>query len=453
MARLTFLGGIHTYEGKELSKDKPITAILPKGDLVFPMCQHIGAPAKPLVAKGDPVLVGQKIGEAQGFISANIISSVSGTVKAIERRMTVSGKMVESIVVTNDNEYKKIEGFGQERDYTKMSKDEIREAVKEAGIVGLGGAGFPTHVKLTPKDSKKIKYIIINGAECEPYLTSDYRLMVEEPEIIIGGLKIMLRLFEKAKGIIAIEDNKLDVINAFNKLCDDESDIKVRALKTKYPQGGERQLVYATTRRKLNSKKLPADVGCIVNNVATVIAIYNAVTKSIPLINSIVTVSGDAIAEPMNFDAPLGIDIGELVEAAGGFKSKPQKIIVGGPMMGTSLHTYNVPVIKTTSALLGFIEDQAAVEESACIRCGKCNEHCPLNLMPNQLQMAGIHNEYEKFEKLDGFECCGCGCCSFVCPAKRSLTQTIVQTKQVILSKKNEHHELHELHKEKAIDE
>lgn len=435
MARLTFMGGIHTYEGKELSKDKPTTVLLPKGDLVFPLSQHIGAPAKPLVAKGDSVLVGQKIAEAEGFISSNIISSVSGTVKAIERRLTVAGKMVESIVVTNDNEYKKIEGYGQDRDYMNMSKDKIREAVKEAGIVGLGGAGFPTHVKLAPKEDSKIDYVIVNGAECEPYLTSDYRLMLEEPEKIIEGLKIMLRLFDKATGIIGIEDNKPDVIEKFRALTSGDSNIEVKALKTKYPQGGERQIVYVATGRKLNSKKLPADVGCVVNNVATVAAIYMAVAKSTPLTNRIITISGDAVAEPQNFNVPFGMNFSEIIEAAGGFKVQPQKIIFGGPMMGIAMFTYDVPVTKTTSALLGIVNDEAAVEESPCIRCGKCHEHCPLNLLPINLQMTGLHNDYDKFMKLDGMECCGCGCCSYVCPANRSLTQTIIQTKQRILKK------------------
>jgi len=438
MARLTFKGGIHIYDGKNLSKDKPITELLPKGDLVFPLVQHIGAPAKPLVKKGDPVLVGQKIAEADGPISANIISSVSGTVKSIEKRLTATGRMEEAIVVANDNEYKKIEGFGQERNYMIMSKEEIRKAVKEAGIVGLGGAGFPTHVKLTPKNEEKIEYVIVNGAECEPYLTSDYRLMLEEPEKIIGGLKIMLRLFENAVGIIGIEDNKPDVIDKMKELTANEDRIQVKSLKTKYPQGGERQLIYTLTGRKLNSQKIPADIGCIVNNAATVAAIYMAVAKSVPLTHMIVTISGDAVAEPANYRVPIGMSFSEIVEAAGGFKTDPEKIVFGGPMMGIAMYTYDIPVTKTASALLGFVKDEAAVEESVCIRCGKCHEYCPLNLMPSQLQMFGLHNDYEKFEKNYGLECCGCGCCSYVCPAKRSLTQTIVRTKQLILDKKND---------------
>lgn len=436
MGKSTFPGGIHTYDGKNLSKDKPTRVLLPKGNLVFPLVQHIGAPAKPIVAKGDKVLVGQKIAEAGGFISANIISSVSGTVKEIEKRLTVQGNMVESIVIENDNEYQTIEGFGKERDYTKLTKDEIRNIVKEAGIVGLGGAGFPTHIKLTPKDDSKIDYVIVNGAECEPYLTSDYRMMLEEPEAIIGGLKIMLQLFEKAKGIIAVEDNKPDAIQKLRELTAKESRIEVRSLKTKYPQGGERQLVYAVTGRKLNSKKLPSDVGCVVDNVDTVISIYMAVARSTPLIRRIVTVTGDAVKTPQNFNVAIGIDYGELIEAAGGFIERPEKIISGGPMMGTAIYSTNVPVTKITSAITAFLHDQAAVEESPCIRCGKCVQKCPLQLMPYQLAALSNRSDEEGFTKLDGLECCGCGCCSYVCPAKRSLSQSIMHMRSVVMAKK-----------------
>lgn len=436
MGRSTFPGGIHTYDGKDLTMDKPTTVLLPKGELVFPMVQHLGAPAKPVVSKGDRVLVGQRIAEAGGFISAHVISSVSGTVKEIEKRLTVSGNMVESIVIENDNEYLTVEGFGKERDFNSMTKDEIRNYVKEAGIVGLGGAGFPTHVKLAPKDDNKIDYVIVNGAECEPYLTSDYRMMLEEPEKIVGGLKVILKLFENAKGIIAIEDNKPEAIQLLKEMAAKENNIEVVTIKTKYPQGGERQLVYAVTKRKLNSKKLPADVGCIVDNVDTVIAIYNAVVKSTPLIRRIVTVSGDVVKQPQNFNVAIGIDYGEILEAAGGFVERPEKMISGGPMMGIALFNYNVPVIKTSSALLGFKKDTAAVEESPCIRCGKCAEKCPLQLMPFQLAALGNRNDEAGFVKADGMECCGCGCCSYVCPAKRSLSQSIMQTRNSVLGKR-----------------
>lgn len=436
MGKSTFQGGIHTYDGKDLTMDKPTTVLLPKGDLVFPMSQHIGAPAKPLVAKGDKVLVGQKIGEASAFISSNIISSVSGTVKAIEKRLTVSGNMLESIVIENDNQYQTGEGFGKDQDYKKLSKEEIRNLVKEAGIVGLGGAGFPTHVKLTPKDESKIDYVIVNAAECEPYLTSDYRMMIEEPDKIIGGLNIILSLFENAKGIIAVEDNKPEAIKKLKELAAKEVKIEVQELATKYPQGGERQLVYATTGRKLNSKKLPADVGCIVDNVDTVISIYMAVAKSTPLIRKIITVSGSAVKHPQNFNVAIGIDYSEILEAAGGFTCRPEKIISGGPMMGNAMYSYNVPVTKVTSALLGFQKDEAAVEESPCIRCGRCAAECPLQLMPFQLAAFSERSDEESFELIGGLECCNCGCCSYTCPAKRNLTQSIVQTKNSILAKK-----------------
>lgn len=436
MGRSTFPGGIHPFDGKELSMDKPTTVLLPKGDLVFPLSQHIGAPAKPVVAKGDKVLMGQKIAEASGFISANIISSVSGVVKDIEKRLTVQGNMMDSIVIENDNEYRTVEGFGKEQDVSVLSKEEIRSRVKEAGIVGLGGAGFPTHVKLTPKDDSKIDYVIVNGAECEPYLTSDYRMMLEEPEKIVGGLKIMLRLFEKAKGIIAIEDNKPEAIKKLKELTAKETGIEVFALKTKYPQGGERQLVYAVTGRKLNSKKLPSDVGCVVDNVDTVISIYNAVARNTPLIRRIITVSGDAVKNPQNFNVAIGIDYWELLEAAGGFVDRPEKIVSGGPMMGVAMYNTNVPVTKVTSAFLGFLKDKAAVEEQPCIRCGRCVFACPLRLMPFELAALSNRNDEEGFVSRDGMECCGCGCCSYVCPAKRSLSQSIMQARASVLSKK-----------------
>ncbi len=436
MARSTFLGGIHPFDGKDLAKDKPITVLLPKGDLVFPMSQHIGAPAKPVVAKGDKVLVGQRLGEASGFISADVISSVSGTVKAIEKRLTVSGKMVEAVIIENDYEYHAVEDYGKEQDYKRLSKAEIRNKVKEAGIVGLGGAGFPTHVKLTPKDESKIDYVIVNGAECEPYLTSDYRLMLEEPKKLIEGLKIVLQLFDRAKGIIAIEDNKPEAITILKELASKEERIEVRALKTKYPQGGERHLISVVTGRKLNSKKLPADVGCIVDNVDTVISIYNAVAMNIPLIRKVLTVTGDAVKDPVNLNVKLGTSYLEVLEAAGGFTAKPEKVISGGPMMGVAMFNLDVPVTKTTSSLVGFLKDTAAVEERACIRCGRCVTACPLQLMPFLLANAGNNSEEEVFLKLHGLECCGCGCCSYICPARRGLTQSIVQSKNEILAKR-----------------
>lgn len=433
----TFRGGVHPYDGKDLSKDKPVKVLPPKGDLVFPMVQHIGAPAKPLVAVGDAVLVGQKIAEAGGFISSCVVSSVSGKVKAIEQHLTVSGAMVESIVVENDEKYETIEGFGQPRDYTQLSKEEIREIVKEAGIVGMGGAGFPTNVKLSPKDDSAIDTVIINGAECEPYLTSDYRMMMENPEKIVGGLKVVLRLFEHASGIIAIEDNKPDCIAKVSALVENEDNIRVQVLKTKYPQGAERQLIYACTGRKLNSSMLPADAGCVVNNTDTAIAIYSAVCETTKLIRRIITVTGDAVKEPQNFAVRIGTNYQVLLEAAGGFKTEPEKIISGGPMMGLAIFTTDLPVTKTSSALLAYTKDQVAMTETGpCIRCGRCVEACPSKLVPAKLMFAAERFDDESFEAMSGMECYECGCCTYVCPAGRKLTQAFKQTRRSILDQR-----------------
>lgn len=374
MAKLTFKGGIHPYDGKELSKDKPIKAVLPKGDLVYPLSQHIGAPAKPIVAKGDHVLTGQKIAEAGGFVSAPVYATVSGTVKAIEPRRVVTGDNVMSIVVENDGLYDEVE-YPAVKPLEDMTREEIIACIKEAGIVGMGGAGFPTFIKLSPKEPEKIDYVIANCAECEPYLTSDYRRMLEEPQKLVDGLKVYLKLFENARGILAVEDNKPDCIELLRKLTKDETRISVKALKTKYPQGAERQIIYAATGRSINSSMLPADAGCVVNNVDTIVAVYHAVYEGRPLMNRIVTVTGDAVADPRNFIVRIGTNYHELVEEAGGFKEEPVKIISGGPMMGFGIFDLNVPTTKTASALLCLTQDDVSrMEPSACINCGRCVE-------------------------------------------------------------------------------
>ena len=425
MAKLTFVGGIHPYDGKDISKDKPIRDILPKGEMVYPLSQHIGAPAQAIVAKGDRVLAGQKIAEAGGFVSAPVFASVSGTVKTIESRRVASGDFVQSIIVENDGAYEEAPAKNV-KPLQDMTADEIREAIKEAGIVGMGGAGFPTHVKLSPKEPEKIEYVIANCAECEPYLTSDYRRMLEEPDKLIGGLKIILKLFDRAQGILAVEDNKPDCVELLKKLTKDEPRISVKALKTKYPQGAERMLVYATTGRKIHSKLLPADVGCVVNNVDTMVAVYRAVMGERPLMERIVTVTGDAIANPQNFRVRIGTNYQELVEAAGGFKIEPQKLISGGPMMGFALFDLNVPVTKTSTALLALTEDEVSMmEPGPCINCGRCLEVCPGRVMPSRLAMYAEHFDEEAFLENNGMECCECGCCSYICPAKRPLTQQI----------------------------
>lgn len=434
MALLTFKGGIHPDDGKNLAKDKAIVEVAPKGDLIYPISQHIGAPANPIVAVGDHVLKGQMIAEAGGFVSAPIYASVSGTVKAIAPHLNPTGGTVNSIVIENDGEYKEVE-YPEVKPVDEMTKEEILNTIGQAGVVGMGGAGFPTKVKLSPKEPDKIDYIIANCAECEPYITADYRCMLEMPEKLVGGLKIVLKLFDNAKGILAVEDNKPDCIEKLKELVKDEPRVEVMALKTKYPQGGERQLIYATTGRAINSAMLPADAGCVVDNVATLISIYQAVVEGKPSMERIVTVSGNAVNEPGNFKVPFGINQAELVEAAGGFKSEPEKLISGGPMMGFAMFTLDVPVTKTSSSILGFTKDEVAeYEPTACINCGRCVEACPSRLIPSRLADYAEHHDEAAFIKHEGLECMECGSCSFVCPAKRPLKQAIGSMRKIALA-------------------
>ena len=434
MALLTFKGGIHPDDGKDLAKNKEIVELKPKGDLIYPVSQHIGAPAKPIVAAGDHVLKGQMSAEAGGFASAPVYASVSGTVKAIAPHLNPTGGTVNSIVVENDGEYEEVE-YPEVKPLEEMSKEEILETIGNAGIVGMGGAGFPTRVKLSPKEPEKIDYVIANCAECEPYITADYRAMLEMPEKLVGGMKIVLKLFDNAKGIFGVEDNKPDCIARLKELTKDEPRMEVLALKTKYPQGGERQLIYATTGRAINSAMLPADAGCVVDNVATMISIYQAVAEGKPSMERIVTVSGDAVNEPGNFKVPFGISHEELVEAAGGFKSEPEKLISGGPMMGFAMVALDVPVTKTSSSILAFTKDEVSkFEPTACINCGRCVEACPSRLIPSRLADYAEHHDEEKFTAHEGLECMECGSCSYVCPAKRQLKQAIGSMRKIALA-------------------
>ena len=299
----------------------------------------------------------------------------------------------------------------------------------------MGGAGFPTHVKLAPKDPSKIEYVLVNGAECEPYLTSDYRRMLDESDKIVDGLRIMLTLFDNAKGYICIEDNKPECIAKLKEMVKDIPRIEVKELLTKYPQGGERTLIYAATGREINSSMLPADVGCVVDNVDTVTAIAQAVLEGRPVMSKIITVTGDGIRNPKNIKVPTGTDMAELVEAAGGLKENTAKVIAGGPMMGFAMYDLHVPCIKTTSACLCLEKDPVSqAQHTACINCGRCVSVCPGHVLPARLATFAEHGDMESFQKFDGMECCECGCCSYICPAKRPLTQSIKSMRKMVLA-------------------
>lgn len=441
MGNFTFRGGVHPFEGKALSENAPLTEYLPKGELAFLINQHIGKPAIPVVAKGDHVLAGQLIARADGFVSANIVSSVSGTVKDIRKVRTATGAKAMAVIVENDNEYTLAEGVGQETDPSSLSSKEILDKISAAGIVGMGGAGFPTHVKLMPKNPDKIQYVIVNGAECEPYITCDDQLMRTYPEEIVKGLQLMVKLFPNSCGVIVIEDNKPHAIEAMTKACQGTG-IKVITAKTKYPQGGERSIVSAVTGKHLRLGLLPADFGCVVDNVTTVRAIYRAVVFNEPLMERNFTVSGDGIEKPSNFIVKIGTSMQELIDAAGGFKggAHPEKIISGGPMMGFAMPDADVPVCKANNALTILMKDEVAAAElqmTECLRCGRCGTVCPEGLIPQQMAQAALKGNYDRYENtLKGLECVACGSCTFICPAKRPLMQLFKQTKGEIMAAK-----------------
>ncbi len=436
----TFHGGVHPAAHKELSCESALQPLLPQGELVFMTNQHIGKPATPVVKKGDQVLAGQILAEAGGFVSANIISSVSGTVKAVEPRKNASGGSAMAIVVESDGQFTPAEGVGVAQDVRELTNAQLLAKVQAAGIVGMGGAGFPTHVKLTVKEPEKIRFVIANGAECEPYITCDDQLMRTKSAELVAGMELILRLFPNAQGLVVIEQNKPKAIAAMEQACKASTKVRVMPVQTKYPQGGERSLISVITQKHLKLGMLPADAGCVVDNVATIYAIYRAVYFNEPLMERGFTVSGDAVKKPGNYLVKIGTSHRELVEACGGFEKQPKKVLSGGPMMGFAMTTLDTPICKNNNALtcLSFDDvEEAEKQMTACLRCGRCSRVCPLGLSPQLMQVAATRKDYVRYEKqLYGLECIGCGCCTYNCPAKRPLMQLFKTTKAEIMATK-----------------
>lgn len=437
MEKLTFKGGTHPPHSKKATEQVALEKANAPKVVVLPMQQHIGAPCDPIVNVGDEVKVGQKIGEAKGFVSVPVHSSVSGKVIAIEPRLYSGGTKVTCVVIESDMQDTVHESVKSKGSLEALSADDIKTIIKEAGIVGMGGATFPTHVKLAPPPDKNVDTVILNGAECEPYLTSDHRLMLESPEDVVLGLQALMKALNVKKGFIGIEDNKMDALEIMQKAAAGKDGIKVVALHAKYPQGAEKQLIYACTGREVPSGGLTADAGCVVNNVGTAAAIANAIRTGMPLVERIVTITGEGISNPKNLVVKIGTSFREVIEQCGGFKGNPQKIIAGGPMMGIAQFHLDIPVIKGTSGILVLSEKEAKLPESSnCIRCGKCVEVCPINLMPAGLSANALMERFDQAEGLHAMDCIECGSCSFICPAKRPLVESIRLAKREILAKR-----------------
>lgn len=428
-----FTGGIHPLESKYTSQIPIKEMPLPK-TVVIPLSQHTGSASRPTVKPGDFVKTGQLIAEATGFVSANLHASVSGMVRAIEPHPHPCGYNVESIIIDSDNNDEAV-GF-KERDYEKLRPEEIIEIIKDAGIVGLGGAAFPTYVKLLPPKEKKIDSVIINGCECEPFLTADHRVMIEHTEEVLKGLKIIMKVLNVQNGLIAIEDNKNDAIKEFSELLKAQKNIKVVRLKSRYPQGAEKMLIKAILNREVPSGGLPFDVGCLVQNVQTAMAIYQAVCKGKPLYERIITVTGN-VKKPANLKVRIGTLISEIIDFCGGFAGEVKKVIIGGPMMGIAQSNLNVPVVKGFTGLVILTEKESrSYESSNCIRCGSCIDVCPMCLVPMMISRLVEKKTYDGLKDYRPTDCIECGCCAYVCPAKIHLVQNIKMAKALIIQKK-----------------
>ncbi|MBU1013158.1 MAG: electron transport complex subunit RsxC [Bacteroidetes bacterium] len=421
------IGGVHPPENK-LSTDRPIEVLAIPAQVIIPLSQSLGAPSVPVVNKGDAVKVGQLIAKGEAFISSNIHSSVSGKVLKIDEAMDQSGYRRQAIFITveGDEWMEAIDRSAELKKEITLSKEEIVSKVKELGIVGLGGATFPSHVKLMVPTGKKAEVLVLNGVECEPYLTADHRLMLEKGEELMIGIKILMKGLDVKRAIIGIENNKLDAIGHLKNIAKDFDGIEVEALKVQYPQGGEKQLIDAVLRRQVPSGKLPIEVGAVVHNVGTAFAVYEAVQKNKPLFERVVTVTGKNVKNPGNFMVRVGTSINELIEKAGGLPEDTGKIVSGGPMMGKALNSVDVPVVKGTSGVLLFKEKEARrVDPTNCIRCGKCITVCPMGLEPVLLAQYAELEMWENVEVERALDCIECGSCQYTCPAGRPLLDYI----------------------------
>lgn len=430
----SFDGGVKIAALKGLTENKEITKIAAPGLVVLPLTMHIGAPTKALVQKGDRVLRGQKIAAAQGMVSANVHASISGTVIGIEKRWLPNGVKSDCIIIKNDFTDCAISADPQS--INNLTGDEIRHLLAGHGLTGMGGASFPTHVKYLPPKNGSIDTVILNGIECEPYITADYRTMLENPQEVIRGLQYFMKASDAPQGIIAIEDNKPQAIELLKKLLTANANIRVMPCPEKYPQGSEKQLIKAVTGRIVPDRGLPANVGVIVDNVSTAMQAARSIESGMPFVDRVVTVSGSAVANPGNFLAPLGTLYSHIVQtAAHGFIKPPAQIICGGPMMGFALQSLDYPVTKGSNALLCFDKDQTASDlhpASPCVRCGKCVDHCPMFLEPTEIMRYIRQNNISALQWLSAYSCIECGTCAYVCPAHIPLVQYLRLAKQLL---------------------
>ena len=429
----TFVGGIHPPEKKELSEHKKITPLKPPARVVILLRQHLGAPAKAAVSIGDEVKIGTVVGAPEGFVSAPVHASVSGKVIALGEFPTAMGRPAVAVVIENNGK-EEWEPLKEAPDPMSLSPEEIKEKIKAAGIVGMGGATFPTFVKLSPPKEKPIDVIIINGAECEPYLTADHRLMVEKPTEIVTGLRLIMKALGVKKGIIGIEDNKPDAIEAMRTASSQYPELEVCVPHVKYPQGAEKMLIKAATGREVPPRALPMDVGVVVQNIGTTYAVYEAVRFGKPLIERITTVTGEGIKEPNNYLVRIGTPVSELVNASGGMRNGTGKVVAGGPMMGFAISSLDVPVTKGTSGILVLPEEGIfhADDYKPCIRCSRCVDVCPMQLQPGLFSVLVEKGHYEDAKAANLFDCFECGSCAFVCPSKRPIVQLIRLGKSMV---------------------